>query len=345
MFNAHFVHRRFHFKQPSGTSRGILTTKDSWFLVIEDKTKHIKGVGECSVIEGLSPDNIEAIPDFLSLLCAKIRTGEPIPSGFFDEWPAVGFCYELGMLDVKSGGNRRIYETDFLTGKGIPINGLIWMGNKDEMIKRIKQKIDQGFRCLKMKIGALDFNQELDVLKHIRTAYAANDLELRVDANGAFKPDSALDKLNQLAEYDLHSIEQPIAAGQWEAMSKLSKESPVPIALDEELISRKDSDIEKLLDTIDPHYIILKPSLLGGFAKAKKWINAAESRDINWWVTSALESNIGLNGIAQWTATLNNELPQGLGTGQLYTDNIVSPLDIINAQLVHTEYGWEIDFL
>ena len=209
------------------------------------------------------------------------------------------------------------------------------MGDYPTMLHRIEEKMKAGFRCIKLKIGAIHFDEELALLKHIRAHFSAREIELRVDANGAFAPSEALTKLHQLAELDLHSIEQPIRAGQWEEMARLTQESPLPIALDEELIGcNQPQKKRELLQTVRPHYIILKPSLHGGLHGASEWIELADELlgqregHPSWWITSALESNIGLNVIAQWCATFHNPLPQGLGTGQLFTDNIDRPLSI-----------------
>lgn len=245
------------------------------------------------------------------------------------DYPSMLFGLETAIQQLKAGG-LQLWNTSFATGQaGIPINGLIWMGNFDEMYQRIEDKMRLGFRCIKVKIGAIDFEKELELLAHIRQHFGPEKIELRVDANGAFLPDDAPAKLKSLSEFHLHSIEQPIRAGQWDEMNKLCATTPLPIALDEELIGvNRTEDKIHLLDTIKPQYIILKPSLHGGIKGSEEWIDLAKKRGIGYWITSALESNIGLNAIAQWCATLQPILPQGLGTGQLFTDNIEYPLHI-----------------
>lgn len=318
--------KTFHFKRPSGTSRGILTEKHSWFIYAQDdKNESITGVGECSIIEGLSPDftSIEEYETKLDELCSN-------PTIDLTEWPSIQFGLEVAKLDLQNGGKGIIFDNDFASGnKQIPINGLVWMGSFDFMKEQIDQKLMDGFTTIKMKIGAIDFEQELTLLKSIRDRYSANDLTLRVDANGAFSPQEAMTKLERLASLDIHSIEQPIKAGQWEAMHNLCKETPLPIALDEELIAINSVEKKRLLiSTIEPQFIILKPSLHGGISGTKEWIDIADANKIPWWMTSALESNVGLNAICQFAAEFENDLPQGLGTGSLYTDNIPSSLKV-----------------
>ena len=244
---------------------------------------------------------------------------------------------ETALLDWRHGGRRVVYPSDFADGKrGITINGLIWMGDKRTMAARIEEKLAAGFSCIKLKIGAIDFDDECDLLAFIRSRYGRDTIELRVDANGAFAPDRALEYLKRLSDYDLHSIEQPIRAGQWEAMARLCETSPLPIALDEELIGVNGATEKRvLLETVAPQYVVLKPSLVGGFTGTQEWIDAARVAGAGWWITSALESNVGLNAIAQFTATLPVEMPQGLGTGALYTNNIPSPLEQVGEQLLY----------
>ena len=253
-----------------------------------------------------------------------------IETASLQEWSSIRFGVEMAFADLRQGGKRIYFPSAFSAGEaGIEINGLIWMGDRETMLQRIRAKLDAGFHCIKVKIGAIDFQSELDLLKFIRRRFGREDVELRVDANGAFAPETALERLDALAKYDLHSIEQPIRAGQWEEMARLTSESPLPIALDEELIGCNTLEgKQKLLSAIRPQYIILKPSLHGGVCGGNEWISEAEKRQIGWWITSALESNIGLNAIAQWCATFDNPLPQGLGTGLLFTDNVEMPLEI-----------------
>ena len=331
------IPKTLHFKQPAGTSRGVYTTRNVWYIVITDQEnpKHF-GVGECAPLPALSCDDV---PEYLNVLTkTSRRLEENMKTNFenaltsleeLEAYPSIRFGVETALAHYQAQ-SLQLWHTPFSKGKeGIPINGLIWMGNFDEMYQRIEEKMQQGFRCIKLKIGAIDFEKELELLAHIRKHFTSEQIELRVDANGAFSPTDALDKLKRLSEYQLHSIEQPIRAGQWQEMAELCKNTPLPIALDEELIgiNNRQQKIE-LLDTIQPQYIILKPSLHGGIGGSEEWIELAAERGIGSWVTSALESNIGLNAIAQWTATLMPTLPQGLGTGMLFTDNIDYPLHI-----------------
>lgn len=323
---ARFSKKTFHFKRPSGTSRGVLTEKHAWFIEVwEDQNPEIIGIGECSIIPGLSPDFV----DFESYEAKVAETCENLELDLSD-WPSIKFGLETALLDLKNGGQGIIFDNEFTSGKkSIPINGLIWMGETDFMQEQIEEKLQQGFETIKLKIGAIDFQSEIELLKSIRDRYSKDEITLRVDANGAFSPDEALDKLKQLSELDIHSIEQPIKQGQFEEMKKLCAQTSLPIALDEELIGvNRTKDKIELLDTIQPQYIILKPSLHGGIEGTKEWIELAEERNIPWWITSALESNIGLNAICQLTAEYSNDLPQGLGTGSLYLDNIPSNLQV-----------------
>ena len=331
------IPKTLHFKQPAGTSRGVYTTRKVWYILLTDtENPNHYGVGECAPLPALSCDDV---PEYLDVLHQTSRRLEENAKAFkknalmfledLNAYPSIRFGVETALAHYKAQ-SLQLWHTPFSQGQeGIPINGLIWMGNFDEMYHRIEEKMKQGFRCIKLKIGAIDFEKELELLAHIRKHFSPEQIELRVDANGAFSPSDALEKLNRLADYQLHSIEQPIRAGQWEEMAKLCEQTPFPIALDEELIgvNRREEKI-RLLDTIRPQYIILKPSLHGGIGGSEEWIELASERGIGSWVTSALESNIGLNAIAQWTATLQPTLPQGLGTGLLFTDNIDYPLHI-----------------
>lgn len=324
------IHKLLHFKQPAGTSRGIYTTRDVWYIVLIDTTNSSHyGVGECAPLPDLSCD---ALPNYEAIL--KEACKQFVDTGCFDRealrpYPSILFGLETAWAHYQAQ-SIQLWQTPYSQGKeGIPINGLIWMGNFDEMYRRIEEKMQQGFRCIKLKIGAINFEKELELLAHIRQHFSADQITLRVDANGAFSPSEALDKLQRLSEYHIHSIEQPIRAGQWEEMNRLCKSTPIPIALDEELIGVNNrNDKIALLESIRPQYIILKPSLHGGICGSLEWIELATQYGIGYWITSALESNIGLNAIAQWTATLCPTLPQGLGTGMLFTDNIDFPLHI-----------------
>ncbi len=334
---ATFKKHTFYFKNPSGTSRGILTEKHSWFIeLIEESNLSIKGLGECSIIPGLSPDFI----DFDSY---EIKLKEVCESVDFylsnldllADYPSILFGLETAFFDLKNGGKRIIFDNSFSRGeRRIPINGLIWMGDERFMLQQIEQKLEEGFSCLKMKIGAIDFDSEIKIIGGIRKRFTSDEITLRVDANGAFSPAEALEKLTILSNYDIHSIEQPIQQGQWNEMKDLCVKTNVPIALDEELIGvNKLEEKKNLLQSILPQYIILKPSLHGGIKGSKEWIEIAESLSIPWWITSALESNIGLNAVAQFTGEYQNNLPQGLGTGSLYTNNISANLQIEKGEI------------
>ena len=323
------------FKVPGGTSRGILTQKETWFVRIwHDETPWIFGIGECALFRGLSADDRPGYEEKLKEICEQIDTLDTVS---LRDWSSIRFGVETALLDLKNGGRRKICPGAFYEGKqSIEINGLIWMGDKEAMYSRIEEKLTAGFRCVKLKIGAIDFNSELELLKSIRSRYGKDEIELRVDANGAFLPSEAMFKLDRLSRYDIHSIEQPIRQGQWREMARLCARTPVPIALDEELIGVNDAGQKReLLEAIRPRYIILKPALAGGFSGTEEWIRLAEARGIGWWVTSALESNIGLSALAQWTYGLQNPMPQGLGTGLLYTNNIPSPLQLTGERLYY----------
>ncbi len=332
------------FKRPSGTSRGVMITKETWFILLEHEGKN--GVGECGILRGLSIDDKPNYETKLKWTCNNIHLGLEKLLTELIEFPSIQFGLETAFKSLESVDQFQLFPSDFTKGRdSIPINGLVWMGNEDFMRTQIQEKIASGFNCIKLKIGAIDFQTELDILKSIRQEFSISDIELRVDANGAFSPEDALEKLNRLSEYQLHSIEQPIKAKQLQIMADLCKVTPIPIALDEELIGVfSKEDKQHVLKTIKPQYIILKPSLVGGFKGSKDWINSAEDLNIKWWITSALESNIGLNAIAQWTYTLKNKMPQGLGTGGLFTNNFPSPLRVKNGTLHYDlNQNWEFN--
>ena len=322
-----------NFKQPSGTSRGVLKTKETWFIILEHHGK--RGIGECGILRGLSIDDVPEYEAKLKWTCKNINLGLENLLDQLIEFPSIQFGLEIAFKSLESVKEFEIFPSKFTQGKDvIPINGLIWMGTETFMKQQIKEKIEAGFGCIKMKIGAIDFNTEIRLLKSIRKEFSLSDIELRVDANGAFHSTEALEKLKTLSELDLHSIEQPIKQGQWQEMAQLCIETPLPIALDEELIGVFSvTKKQELLQTIKPQFIILKPSFIGGYSGSKEWIDLANNEEIGWWVTSALESNVGLNAIAQWAYTLKNKMPQGLGTGGLFTNNIESPLKVKNGTL------------
>ena len=326
--------RLLHFKQPAGTSRGVYTVRRIWIVTMTDGNSI--GVGECAPLPQLSCDDIPNYGEVLSHFCDVMeKTGEIDYEGLRD-YPSMLFGLETALLSLRTGG--RLFDTPFSRGEvGIPINGLVWMGTFDEMSRRIEEKLQQGFRCIKLKIGAIDFESELELLKKIRKCFGPHEVELRVDANGAFSYDWALGQLEQLSQYALHSIEQPIKAGQWDLMAELCRDASLRIALDEELIGINDPvQKRQMLNVIRPAFIILKPSLHGGMMGCREWIEIAQDLGIGSWMTSALESNVGLNAIAQFCSSVYGDnilSPQGLGTGLLFTDNIDMPLEIRGDQL------------
>ena len=335
--------RTLHFKQPAGTSRGVYTERRIWLVTVTDGSAI--GIGECAPLPKLSCDDIPNYAEVLRHFCDEVeRTGE-IPYEALRDYPSMLFGLETAFYEVrrkKEEGRDVLFDTSFSRGEvGIPINGLVWMGTFDEMRERIEQKLEQGFRCVKLKIGAIDFDAELELIKQIRGRFSRHEVELRVDANGAFRFDEALYKLELLSQYALHSIEQPIKAGQWANMAELCRESPLPIALDEELIGVNDPEQKRqMLNIIKPRFIILKPSLHGGMMGVREWVDIARDMGIGSWITSALESNIGLNAIAQLCSDIYGDaikMPQGLGTGQLFIDNIPMPLEIRGDQLWRSE--------
>ncbi|WP_075602999.1 enolase C-terminal domain-like protein [Saccharicrinis aurantiacus] len=340
MLQANIKKHTFHFNTPGGTSRGVLHTKDSWYLSIwNNDNSAIVGVGECSILPKLSIDDKPNIEDKLNEVAAQINDYASNYHQSLLEWPAIRFALEMALLDLKNGGKRLIYASPFaLQQKPIAINGLIWMGDIGYMKSQLSEKLKQGFSCIKIKVGAINFDDEVNLIKEIRKSFSPNQIEIRVDANGAFSPEDAIRKLQILSELDLHSIEQPIKAGQWTNMAKLCANTPLPIALDEELIGVNTVEEKRqVLETIKPQYIILKPSLVGGFRASEEWVTLAEEFSVNWWATSALEGNIGLNAIAQWTASKNTNMPQGLGTGQVFSNNIDSPLQVEDGALIYNQ--------
>ncbi len=334
------------FKQPSGTSRGVLTHKETWYIVIENNQK--KGVGECGILRGLSCDDRPDYEEKLAWTCENIHLGVDQLWDALIEFPSIQFGVEIAFQSLLSENPFVLFPSSFTNGqKSIPINGLIWMGDEAFMKQQIEVKLAEGFHCLKLKIGAIDFDEELKLLDYIRQNFTPEEVEIRVDANGAFDKIEALNKLNQLSGFKLHSIEQPIKKNNTDSMSELCKSSPIPIALDEELIGVFSfEDKEQLLIKIMPQYIILKPSFVGGFRGTNEWILLAEKYNIKWWITSALESNIGLNAIAQWTFLKGNKMPQGLGTGALYTNNFDCQLEVSKGQLwFNNDKGFHFDFI
>ncbi|MCQ9637809.1 o-succinylbenzoate synthase [Chryseobacterium sp. WG14] len=319
------------FKRPSGTSRGVLLDKETFILEISENGK--KGVGECAIFRGLSFDDRPDYEEKLKWLCENIEKNFADLKEELKDFPSIWFGYEQAVLNLKYGG-RLYFPSEFTEGKSaITINGLIWMGEIGYMEEQIEEKLEKGFHCIKLKIG-VHWKEEYIILQKLREKFSGDQLELRVDANGGFNKEEAMGVLQQLADLDIHSIEQPIKAGNWYDMKELCSKTPTPIALDEELIGIINPDKKKLLlETIKPQYIILKPALVGGFSGSDEWISLAEEQNIGWWITSALESNIGLNAIAQYTVTKKNPMPQGLGTGSLFVNNFESSLDLRNELL------------
>jgi len=323
MLKASFKPYTLKFLETAITSRAHMREKDTYIVTVwDDINPDIAGYGECALFRGLSEEDSLEYESQLSCACLNPINLPKISS--------IRFGFESALAMLNAGGSPKFIDNEFTRGaRPIQINGLIWMGDKRTMTQRIREKLDAGFTCIKLKIGGIDFNDEIDLLKMIRSEFGSGDLELRLDANGAFSATDALAKLKRLSEFSIHSIEQPIKAGQADAMAELCQSSPIKVALDEELIGfRTDSEKTKILDTIKPAYIILKPSLCGGFEQADRWINLAVERGIKWWATSALESNIGLSAIAQWVSRYPIDMPQGLGTGALYSNNFPTPLHL-----------------
>lgn len=346
MIKANYKKYILNFKNPSGTSRGILRTKETWFIILEENGK--TGVGETGLFRGLSIDDVPNYEEKLIWVCKNINLGLDTLLSEVIDFPSIQFGLEQAFLSLKSKDKFELFPSQFTRGeKSIPINGLVWMGEKEFMKNQIKEKLKAGFSCIKMKIGAIDFDTEIELLKSIRKEFSSKEIELRVDANGAFNPKNALEKLQILSALEIHSIEQPIKQGQVNEMAQLCAKTPLPIALDEELIGVFSSEEkQQLLETIQPQYIILKPSLIGGFAGSKEWIKFAEQTNCGWWITSALESNIGLNAIAQFTTVLQSDLPQGLGTGGLFTNNFESPLEVNNGTLQYnSKRNWNFNLI
>lgn len=340
---AAYAKYRLDFIEPGGTSRGVLTHKDTYFLKIwEPESPSRFGLGECALFKGLSAEDDDSYETKLRELCENISQDK---STDLTGYSSITFGFETAILDFSNGCSRKIFPTPFVEGKErIPINGLVWMGTKSEMQSRMEEKLSAGFKTIKLKIGAIDFDAELELIKSIRLRFPADVIEIRVDANGAFTPQNVMQRLEDLSPYGIHSIEQPLKQGQWEEMAKVCKNSPIPVALDEELIGVNNPMVMlELLRTIAPHYLILKPSLVGGFSGATEWLKMAAQLNIGAWVTSALESNVGLNAIAQWVSTLQPRIPQGLGTGKLFSNNIASPLEQVgDSVLYNPQRSWDI---
>jgi len=349
MIKASYKKYTLRFKQPAGTSRGIYTERTSWFISILDADNPLQtGIGECAPLPGLSPELDAGFIDKLSDICRDIERYCDLTPDVLAGFPSIRMGLETAFLDYRNKGTKIFYRNRFTEGtKGIKINGLVWMGSPEFLDEQIRNKLNEGYACIKLKVGAIDFDADLSLIRKIRNKYQAGDVEIRVDANGAFNPANVMDRLNAMAALNVHSIEQPVKAGQHDFLARLCANSPLPIALDEELIGISSfKQKQDIINYIHPQFLVLKPSLHGGFGGCSQWIELADASDIGWWITSALESNIGLNAIAQWTSTFRCNLHHGLGTGQLFTNNFDSPLYINNAELkFDADKTWNLSLL
>ena len=349
MLKARYTKHTLKFRFQATTSRGVLKEKESWFIFLYSEKKPFRfGIGECSLFPGLSIDDNENFESKLKSVCESINLNTYDFKNRLYDYPSIQFGLEMALKDIENGGDHILFPSSFTSGKDyIPINGLIWMGQSEWMKEQITQKIAEGFQCIKIKIGALDLDNELSIIEEIRKNFPPEKLEIRVDANGAYSKDEVFEIINRLSVLDIHSIEQPILPGQLDEMAQLCKVSLIPVVLDEELLGVKSFENKnKLLEIIRPQYIVLKPSLLGGFKSCEEWIKIAKKFKIGWWITSALESNIGLNAITQWTYTLGNKLYHGLGTGQLYINNFQSPLGVGQGRLYHSpSVKWDLSYI
>ena len=349
MMKAYFQKRILRFRKPAGTSRGIMLRKPLWYLYFYEETEpQVKGIGECSIIPGLSIDDDTKVEEKLSEICKQINSGEYDFSKQLYDFPGINFAIETALHDLNANGTKVLFPSDFTDGKaGIPINGLVWMDSKEKMLQQVKEKIELGFHCIKLKIGAIDLDDELSILRYIRENYSQDELEIRVDANGNIDLNDVRNVLKKLAELGVHSIEQPIIPSQIEEMAELCRNTAIPIALDEELLGKYPFENKRrLIEIIRPQYLVLKPGLLGGFNETTEWINIANEFSIDWWITSALESNIGLNAISQWTYTLGNSRYHGLGTGSLYHENVGCPLYVNGEKIFYNPLQkWNFEFV
>jgi O-succinylbenzoate synthase len=347
MVQARYIRYPLHFNRPAGTSRGVLHRKECWFIVLTGDEGQT-GIGEVSFVPGLSAGDPGDLEIRIDHVCKLISRGEMDPGQSLPSLPGIRFALEVASRDMERGGTRILYPSAFTEGlAGIPTNGLIWMGDRETMVEQIREKLEGGFRVLKMKVGHQELAEEMRLLGWIREEYGSSDLEIRLDANGAWRPEEVPGLMQKLAPFAIHSIEQPIAAGQYDAMAELCTGPAIPIALDEELVGVHAGDQRReLLQRIRPQYIVLKPGLLGGMSATSDWILASGEEGVAWWITSALESNIGLNAIAQWTFQLGTSMPQGLGTGQLYRNNIPSPLRSEGDSVWYRkEHPWDLQSL
>ncbi|HYG16862.1 MAG TPA: o-succinylbenzoate synthase [Bacteroidia bacterium] len=336
-FTASVTRHTLRFKTPARTSRNTLADKTVWLLHLGyEANPAVKGIGECGPLSGLSIDDVEGFEDQLNKVTGLLNEGFHPKELGLEQWPSIRFGLETALLDLENGGKKKIFDTPFYTSElKLPINGLVWMAPKEDMLKQAEDKIAAGYTCVKFKVGAIDFDEECRMLEALRKKHSAFKVEIRLDANGAFSPDTVMEHLNELKRFEIHSIEQPIRQGQWDTMAEVCAKSKIPVALDEELIGVSSNDAERLMKTIRPPYIILKPGLLGGFEISQRWILLAGKHNAGWWITSALESNVGLNAIAQFTSLYPVTIPQGLGTGQLYENNFESPLKVENGYIFY----------
>ncbi len=348
-FDWSLAERNLIFKFDAGTSRGILKNKQSVFLKLHNQKTNLQGLGEAGPLKGLSQ---EFGMDLKTLIHAKLKdlNGdaqliEEFIRKDFKVYSSIKFAIESAYLDACTENPYQIFRTDFFKGhQHIPINGLIWMGEYELMKEQIAQKLQEGFECIKIKIGALDIDHEMRLIHDLRKKFSKENIEIRVDANGAFKYDEAREIMKDLYKLDIHSIEQPIAANNYEDMSRLAKDSKLDIALDEELIGIREPNAKlSLLKTIKPQFIVLKPSLHGGLFESSQWIDFAKTQAIGWWITSALESNIGLNVISQFVSQYNPVIKQGLGTGKLFENNFTSPLKLSKGNISYdSSLKWDL---
>lgn len=342
MIQASFQSYELQFKKPARTSRGEMLSHKVYYITL--KQDGYVGYGEAAPLPGLSTDPLDSIETKLKECCLLVNDGLPVDALPLDGYPALRFAFESALNSLTFEQPFQVFDSTFFHGTPIPINGLVWMNDPDTMLNDAFGLMEKGFNCIKFKVGAFDFDRECRMIESFRKRYSAFKAEIRLDANGAYQPDEAQEKLKELSRFEIHSIEQPIRPKQIDWMAELCRKSILPIALDEELIGIDVyKDGAQLLNQIDPQYIILKPTLLGGFSASDHWIELAKRKSIGWWATSALESNIGLNAIAQWCSTHQLELPQGLGTGSLYVNNISSPLTILKGKILyHAGSLWSV---
>jgi len=349
MLKAEYKKYELKFIRPGTTSRGTLMRKTSWFIFLYDTQEpDIKGIGECNLVPGLSFDDGPYFEKALQRICSNIQSFNFSEQEVVRSYPSIRFGLETAFLDFKQKARKVLFPSAYTKGeKSIDINGLVWMGEMEDMKEQIDEKISQGYRCIKLKVGALDFSKEVELISGIREKYTEEEMMIRLDANGAFDEDEVMKKLDKLAEFGIHSIEQPVARGDHRLMAYVCRNSPIPIALDEELIGicGKQKRL-KLLNKLKPQYLVLKPGVHGGFSSCDLWIEIADEMGMDWWATSALESNIGLNAIAQWTATKEHTAFHGLGTGMLYSNNFESPLSINNGKIAFDpDAKWNLENL